>query len=127
MALLNFTMKYQIGHSNKTTDALRHHPFNPSCDSKSETESDEVEVILYSLVCDEVEVISYSLVCEAIDQCLNSSKIPENLKQKAQDISCAVQSLVEEEDKEEIVSTVNAVSVFGKVTPEQMKENSRKI
>ena len=71
-------------------------------------------MISYSSTCDEVEVIPYSLVCEALDQC-----------QEAQDISCAVQSLVEEEDKEEIVSTVNAVSVFGKITLEEMKEEQQ--
>ena len=108
-------------------EALSHHPFNPSCDSKSKsTDSDEVEVISYSSTCDEVEVIPYSSVCKALDQCLNGSKIPEDLKEEAQDISCAVLSLVEEEDKEEIVSSVDAVSVFGKVTPEEMKEEQQK-
>ena len=82
--------------------------------------------------CNEVETIPYLLVCEALDQCLNGSKIPEVLKQEAQDISCAVQSIVEEEDKEyeeelkEIVSKVNAVSIFGKVSPEEMKEEQQK-
>ena len=69
------------------------------------------------------------LVCEAFDQCLNGSKIPEDLKQEAQEISCVVQSIVEEEDKQEIdkiVSEVNAFSVFGKVTPEEMKEEQQK-
>ena len=33
---------------------------------------------------------------------------------------------MEEEDKEEIVSTVNAVSVFGKVTLKEMKEEQQK-
>ena len=40
-----------------------------------------------------------------------------------------VQSIVEEEDKSEIdkiVSEVDAVSVFGKVTPEEMKEEQQK-
>ena len=126
LALFNFTIKYHTGHSNKAADALSCHPFNPSCDSKSETDSNEVEVISYSSVFDEVEVISHPLVCEAIDQCCNSSKIPKDLKQKAQDTNCVVQLLVEEEDKEEIVSTVNAVFVFGKVTPEEMKEEQQK-
>ena len=112
--MFNFTIKYQTAHSNKAADALSHCPFNPSCNSESETDSDEREVI------------SYSSACEAIDQCLNSSKIPKDLKQKAQDISCVVQSIVEEEDKEEIVSTVNAVSVFGKVTLEEKKEEQQK-
>ena len=66
---------------------------------------------------DEVEVISYSLVCEAIDQYLYSSKIPEDLKQEAQNISCVIQSVVGEEDREEIVSTLNAVSPFWKSYP----------
>ena len=66
------------------------------------------------------------MVCEAIDQCLNSYKIPENLKQKAQDITCAVQSIVEEEDKEEIVSALNAVSIFERVALEEMKEEQQK-
>ena len=74
----------------------------------------------------------FMVVCEALDQCLNGSKIPEVLKQEARDISCAVQSIVEEEDKQyeeelkEIVSKVNAVSVFGKVSPEEMKEEQQK-
>ena len=72
------------------------------------------------------------MVCEALDQCLNGSKIPEVLKQEAQDISCAVQSIVEEKDKQyeeelkEIVSELNAVSIFGKVSLKEMKEEQQK-
>ena len=86
-------------------------------------------MISYSATCDEVETIPYSSVCEALDQCLNGSKIPEDLKQEAQEIGCVVQSIVEEEDKQEIdkiVSIVDAVSVFGKVTHEEMKEEQQK-
>ena len=133
LALFNFTIKYQTGLSNRATDALSHHPFNPSCDVDSEsTDSDEVEVISYSATCNEVETIPYSVVCEALDQCLNGSKIPEVLTQEAQDISCAVQTIVEEEDKlyeeelKEVVSKVNAVSVFGNVSLEDMKEDQQK-
>ena len=126
LALFDFTIKYQTGHSNRATDALGCHPFNPSCNFKSEsTDSDEVEVISYSATCDEVETIPYSLVCEALDQYLNGSRIPKELKQEVQETSCAVQSIVEEEDKQEkdkIVSIVDAVSVFGKITPKEMKE-----
>ena len=60
----------------------------------------------------------YLLVCEAVDQCLNSSKIPKDLKQEAQDIGCSVKSVVEEENK--------AVSLFKKVTPEEMMEGQQK-
>ena len=72
------------------------------------------------------------MVCEALDQCLNGSKIPEVLKQEAQDISCAVQTIVKEEDKlyeeelKEVASEVNAVSVFGNVSPEDRKEEPQK-
>ena len=127
--LFDFTIKYQTGHSIRAKDALSHHPFNPSCNSKSEsTDNDEVDVISYSATCDEVETIPYSSVCEALDQCLNGSKIPEDLKQEVQEISCVVQSIVEEENKEEIdkiVSMVDAVG-FGKVTPEEMKEEQQR-
>ena len=105
LALFNFVIKYWSGHSNRATDALSHHPFNPSCDdSFSESEANS----------DEVEVISYSSVCEAVDLCLNSTKIPKDLKEGAQNISCAIQSIIEEEDKDkdEIVSNLNAVSIL---------------
>ena len=133
LALFDFTIKYQTGHSKRTADALSHHPFNPCCNFDTEsTDSDEVKVISYSATCNEVKTIPYSLVCEALDQCLNGSKIPVVLKQEAQDISCVVQSIVEEEDKQyeeelkEVVSKVNAVSIFGKVSPEEMKEEQQK-
>ena len=134
LALFDFTIMYQTGHSNRVgaADALGHCPFNPSCNFDTEsTDSDEVEVISYSATCNGVETIPYSLVCEALDQCLSGSKIPEVLKQEAQDISCAVQLIVEEyeqyeEELKEIVSEVNAVSVFGKISPEEMKEEQQK-
>ena len=126
LALFDFTIKYQTSHSNRVADALSHHPFN----FKSElTDSGEVDVISYSVTCDGVETIPYSSVCEALDQCLNGSKNPEVLKQEAQEISCVVQSIVEEEYKQEIneiVSEVDAVSIFGKVTPEEIKEQQQK-
>ena len=31
LALFDFTIKYQTGHSNRAADALSHCPFNPSC------------------------------------------------------------------------------------------------
>ena len=116
LALFDFVIKYQTGHSNRPTDALSHQPFNPSCDieSKNETNSDEVEFI------------SYLLVYEATDQYLNSTKIPEGLKLKALNISCAVQSIIEEEDKDEIVSTLNTVPIFESLTPEKMAEEQEK-
>ena len=65
------------------------------------------------------------MVCEAVDLCLNSTKIPEDLKQGVKDISCAI---MEEEDMNEdkIVSSLNAVSTFEHVTPKQMAEEQQK-
>ena len=116
LALFNFVIKYQTGRSNRATDALSHHPFNPTC-NKSFTESEADS--------DECEVISYSLACEAVDLCLNSTKIPKDLKQQVQDISYAI---MEEEDMNEnkIVSSLNAVSTFEHVTPKQMAEEQQK-
>ena len=116
LALFNFVIKYRTGRSNRATDALSCHPFNPTCD-KSFTESEANS--------DECEVISYSSVCEAVDLCLNSTKIPEDLKQGVQDISCAI---MEEDDmnENEIVSSLNAVSTFEHVTPKQMVEEQQK-
>ena len=116
LALFNIVIKYQTGQSNRAADALSHHPFNPTCDesfTKSEANSDECEVI------------SYSLVCEAVDLCLNNKKILKDLKQEVQNISCAI---MEEEDMNEnkIVSSLNAVSTFEHVTPKQMAEEQQK-
>ena len=71
LALFNFVIKYQTGHSNRAADALSHCLFNSSCDdSFSESKPNS----------EKFEVISYSSVCEAVDLCLNSTKIPEDLK-----------------------------------------------
>ena len=74
---------------------------------------------------EEFEVISYSSVYQAVDLCLNSIKIPKDLKQEAQNISCAI---MEQEDENEntIVSSLNAVSTFKHVTPEQLAEEQQK-
>ena len=114
--MFDFVIKYQTGQSNRAADALSHRPFNPTCDdSFSESEADS----------DECEVISYSSVCEAVDLCLNSIKIPEDLKQGVQDVSCAI---MEDEDMSEdkIVSSLNAVSTFEHITPKQMAEEQQK-
>ena len=65
------------------------------------------------------------MVCEAVDLCLNSTKIPKDLKQEVQNISCAI---MEEEDINEnkIVSSLNAVSTFEHVAPKQMAKEHQK-
>ena len=45
LTLFDFTIKYQTGHSNRATDALSCHPFNPSCNFENEsTDSNEVDL-----------------------------------------------------------------------------------
>ena len=75
--------------------------------------------------CEKFEVILYSSVCEAVDLCLNSTKIPKDLKQEAQNISCAIESIIEE-DKNKIVGDVNAVSIFEQATPGKWQRSSKK-
>ena len=53
--------------------------------------------------------MSYSSVCEVVDEYLNTTKVPDDLKKEAQSISCAIQSIVEEEDVEEIQGMFNSV------------------
>ena len=65
------------------------------------------------------------MVCEAVDLCLNSTKIPEDLKQGVQDISCAIMG-VEDMSDNEIVCSLNAVSTFEHMTPKQMSEEQQK-
>ena len=101
--IVKFIIKYKIGHYNRAVDALGQHPCKPFCDIDSKTDSNGMEII------------SDSSVCGAVDQCPNSPKIHKDIKQEAQHISCVVQSIVEEEDNEEIVSTLNAVSLFEKL------------
>ena len=116
LVLFDFVIKYRTGRSNSAADALSCCPSNPSChNSFTESEANS----------DECEVISYSSVCEAVDLCLNSTKIPKDLKQGVQDVSCAI---MEEEDMNEdkIICSLNAVSTFEHVTLKQMSEELQK-
>ena len=111
LALFDFTIHYWTGRSNKATNALSRHPHTNE-EKRSESGSN----------CDEVEVISYSSVCKVVDEYLNTTKVPDDLKKEALSISCAIQSIVEEEDAEEIWGMLNALSVLNQVTPEDTAE-----
>ena len=115
LALFDFTIHYRTGRSNRATDALSRHPHTEE-EINQEKGSD----------CNEVEVISYSLVCEVVDEYLNTTKVPDDLKKEAQSISCAIQPIMEEEDAEEIKGMLNSVSVLNQVTPEDMAEEQEK-
>ena len=72
-----------------------------------------------------MEVILYSSICEVVDEYLNTTKVPDGFKKEALSISCTVQSIVEEEDAEEIQGMLNSVSVLNQVTPEDMPEEQK--
>ena len=111
LALFDFTIHYRTGRSNRATNALSRCPHTNE-EINQESVSD----------CNEVEVISYSLVCEVVNEYLNTTKVPDDLNNEAQAISCAVQPIMEEEDAEKIKGMLNSVSVLNQVTPEDMAE-----
>ena len=114
LALFNFTIHYRTGRSNRTANALSRHPHTKE-DIDRERGSD----------CDEVEVIPYASACEVVDEYLNTTKVPDDLKWEAQSISCAIQSIMEE-DTEEIKGMLNSVSVLNQVTPQDMAEEQKR-
>ena len=72
LALFDFTIHYWTGRSNRAANALSRHPHTEE-EVNEERGSD----------CNEVEVISYSSVCEVVDEYLNTTKVPDDLKKEA--------------------------------------------
>ena len=60
-------------------------------------------------------MISYSSVCELVDLPLNGTKVSSALRNTIQNISCVVETLVEE-GKQEIPAQCNSNSVFNQVS-----------
>ena len=113
--MFDFTIHYRTGRSNRATDALSRHQHTDE-ERNQEKSSD----------CNEVEVILYSSVCEVVDEYLNTTKVPDDLKKEAQAVSCTIQPIVEEEDAEEIKGMLNSVSVLNQVAPEDMAKEQKK-
>ena len=61
-----------------------------------------------------------------VDEYLNTTKVPNDLKKEALSISCATQPIMEEEDAEEIQGRLKSVSVLNQVTPEDMAEEQKR-
>ena len=74
-----------------------------------------------------MEDISYSLVCEVVNEYLNTTKVPDDLKREAQAISCVIQPIMEEEDAEEIKGMLNYVSVLNQVHLRTWQKSKREI
>ena len=113
--MFDFTIHYHAERSNRATNALSRHPHSEE-EINRESGSD----------CSEVEVILYSSVCEVVDEYLNTTKVPDNLKKVALSISCAIQPIIEEENAEEIQGMLNCASVLNEVIPEDMVEEQKR-
>ena len=61
-----------------------------------------------------------------VDEYLNTTNVLDDLKKEALSIRCVVQSIVEEEDAEEMQCMLNSVSVLNQVTPENMGEEQKR-
>ena len=110
MALFEFTIPLLTGRSNKAANALRRHP-NTEQEIKIERGSDY----------NEVEVILYSSICKVVDEYLNTTKVPDDLKKEALSISFTVQSIVdvtpegmvEEQERDPILGLVSPYVTAG--------------
>ena len=71
LALFDCTIHYRMGRSNRAANALSRH-------SHTDEEINQEK----GPDCNEVEVISYSSVCEAVNEYLNTTKVPDDLKRK---------------------------------------------
>ena len=80
LTLFHFTIHYQTGRSNRATNALSRHPHTEE-EMNKERGSD----------CNDIEVILYSSVFEVVDEYLNTTKVPDDLKKEALSISCTIQ------------------------------------
>ena len=66
------------------------------------------------------------ICCKVINSDVKSTKVASDLKSEAQNISCASQSIIEEEAKAEIIDMFNFISVFDQVTPEDIAKKQQK-
>ena len=82
--MFDFTIHYRTGRSNRATNALSRHPHTDE-EINQERGSDG----------NEVEVISHSSVCKVVDEILNTTKVPDDLKAKVQSVSCVIQPIME--------------------------------
>ena len=120
LALFDFAMKYWTGKSNKAPDTLCYCTLNPDLLLESDTDSDKVDIISYLFPCDDAnendfKTISHALVWEIVNWHIGTTKIPNNLKEDVQAISCTVEPLLKEEEDFKTMAQLNIMKIFGQV------------
>ena len=113
LALFDFTIHYQTGRSSRATNALSRHSYIE--------EENKREWLRLQQGRSHLLLISVQGGWQ-----LNTTKVPDDLKKETLSISCAIESIVEEEDTEEIQGMLNSVSVLNQVTPEDMAEEHKR-
>ena len=106
LALFDYNIIYRSGKSNQAADALSWHP-EPNCKLESDDDSDNDS--------SDPVVLSYATICDIIKLVLGDTKIPLNIKKKAQ----AACNLLEGEKNmpkchaiPNLTAQTNAVTVF---------------
>ena len=107
LALFNFNIIYKSGKTNQAADALSQHP-EPNCKLESDSDSSS----------DDPVMLSYATICDTIKLVLGDTKIPFNIKKKAQ----AASNLLEGEKSMpkfhailDLTAQTHAASVFNQV------------
>ena len=118
MSLFDFNIIYRSGKTNQAADALSLHP-EPNCRLESDSDSNS----------DDPVVLSYATICDIIKLVIGNTKIPFNIKKKAQAGSNLLEgekSMPEFHVVPDLTAQTSAVSVFNQVPPATMAKAQRK-
>ena len=112
LVLFNFNIIYRSGKTNQATDALSQCP-EPNCKLESDSDSDS----------DDPVMLTYATICAIIELVLGDTKIPFNIKKKAQAASNLLEgkkSMPEFHAVPNLTAQTSAVSVIDQVPPTTM-------
>ena len=114
LALFDFNIIYRSGKSNQATDALNREP-NCKLESDDDSDNDSSNPV----------VLSYATICNIIKLVLGDTKIPLNIKKKAQaacNLSEGEKNMPECHSIPDLTAQISAVSVFNQVPLATMAE-----